>query len=125
MWGKVKALQRLLTRSFSGKMLAVKRVTENRGKRTPGVDGKIWSTPVAKSTGAHIPQRNASSDAFNYVGGDYTFNGNRTIHLKRGEFCLFVILHTWPHVINAFLMTLCQRARYDSVCQRTPLIFSS
>jgi len=27
--------------------------------------------------------------------------------------------------INAFLMTLCQRARYDSVCQRTPLIFSS
>ena len=28
-WGKVKALQRLLTRSFSGKALAVKRVTEN------------------------------------------------------------------------------------------------
>nr|WP_234704715.1 reverse transcriptase N-terminal domain-containing protein [Sinorhizobium meliloti] len=38
--GKVQALQRLLTRSQSGKMLAVKRVTENRGKRTPGVDGK-------------------------------------------------------------------------------------
>ena len=38
-WGKVKALQRLLTRSFSGKALAVKRVTENQGKRTPGVDG--------------------------------------------------------------------------------------
>jgi RNA-directed DNA polymerase len=31
-WGKVKALQRLLTRSHSGKMLAVKRVTENRGE---------------------------------------------------------------------------------------------
>jgi RNA-directed DNA polymerase len=29
-WGKVKALQHLLTRSFSGKALAVKRVTENR-----------------------------------------------------------------------------------------------
>ncbi|KIL02600.1 DNA polymerase, partial [Stutzerimonas stutzeri] len=55
-WGKVQALQRLLTRSFSGKMLAVKRVTENRGKRTPGVDGKIWSTPVAKSTGAQALQ---------------------------------------------------------------------
>ena len=27
-WGKVKALQRLLTRAYSGKMLAVKRVTE-------------------------------------------------------------------------------------------------
>ncbi len=29
-WGKVKALQHLLTRSFSGKALAVKRVTENQ-----------------------------------------------------------------------------------------------
>jgi len=36
--GKVKALQRLLTHSFSGKVLAVKRVTENQGKNTPGVD---------------------------------------------------------------------------------------
>ncbi|WP_264707681.1 reverse transcriptase N-terminal domain-containing protein [Wolbachia endosymbiont (group A) of Acrocera orbiculus] len=31
-WGKVKALQHLLTRSFSSKALAVKRVTENHGK---------------------------------------------------------------------------------------------
>ena len=46
--GKVKALQWLLTHSFSGKALAVKRVTENRGKRTPGVDGVTWSTPGAK-----------------------------------------------------------------------------
>jgi hypothetical protein len=36
-WGKVKALQRLLTCSFSGKALAVKRVTENKGKRT-----RVW-----------------------------------------------------------------------------------
>ena len=43
-WGKVKALQHLLTHSFSGKALAVKRVTENQGKRTAGVDGEIWST---------------------------------------------------------------------------------
>jgi RNA-directed DNA polymerase len=50
-WGKVQALQRLLTRSHSGKMLAVKRVTENRGKRTPGVDGKIWSSPAARWNG--------------------------------------------------------------------------
>lgn len=48
-WGKVKALQRLLTRSFSGKALAVRRVTENRGKRTPGVDGEIWDTPNKKA----------------------------------------------------------------------------
>lgn len=31
-WGKAKALQRLLTRSHSGKMLAVKRVTEKDRK---------------------------------------------------------------------------------------------
>jgi RNA-directed DNA polymerase len=48
-WGKVKALQRLLTHSFSGKALAVKRVTENKGKRTPGVDGEIWDTPTKKA----------------------------------------------------------------------------
>lgn len=50
-WGKVQALQRLLSRSHSGKMLAVKRVTENRGKSTPGVDGKVWPTPAAKFKG--------------------------------------------------------------------------
>src|SRR6266404_7633194 len=48
-WGKVKALQRLLTHSFSGKALAVRRVTENQGKRTPGVDGKTWKTPQEKA----------------------------------------------------------------------------
>jgi len=47
-WGKVTALQRLLTHSFSGKALAVKRVTENQGKRTPGVDSVSWTTPAAK-----------------------------------------------------------------------------
>src|SRR6516225_3648703 len=40
-WNKVKALQRLLTCSYSGKVLAVRRVTENAGKKTPGVDGEI------------------------------------------------------------------------------------
>ncbi|MFC0695927.1 reverse transcriptase N-terminal domain-containing protein, partial [Paraburkholderia humisilvae] len=50
-WCKAKVLQRLLTRSHSGKMLAVKRVTENRGKRTPGVDGRIWSSPSARWKG--------------------------------------------------------------------------
>jgi RNA-directed DNA polymerase len=48
-WGKVKALQRLLTRSFSGKALAVRRVTENQGKKTPGVDRIIWETPEKKA----------------------------------------------------------------------------
>lgn len=47
--GKVKALQWILTHSFSGKAVAVRRVTENQGKKTPGVDGVTWSTPQAKS----------------------------------------------------------------------------
>src|SRR5947209_8252500 len=47
-WGKVKARPRLLTHSFSGKALAVRRVTENQGKNTPGVDRIIWNTPRKK-----------------------------------------------------------------------------
>jgi RNA-directed DNA polymerase len=46
--GKVKALQWLLTHSFHGRALAVKRVTHNQGKNTPGVDGAIWSTPASR-----------------------------------------------------------------------------
>jgi RNA-directed DNA polymerase len=48
-WNKVKALTHLLTHSFSGRCLAVKRVTTNQGKRTPGVDGVIWKTPGQKA----------------------------------------------------------------------------
>jgi RNA-directed DNA polymerase len=47
-WGKVNALQHVLTHSLSGKALAVKRVTENPGKQTPGVDGDIWDSPTKK-----------------------------------------------------------------------------
>jgi RNA-directed DNA polymerase len=47
-WGKVRALQRLLTHSFYGRALAVKRVTDNQGKRTSGVDGKVWKTPASR-----------------------------------------------------------------------------
>lgn len=47
-WRKVRALQRMLVRSFSAKALAVKRVTENRGRKTPGVDGESWDTPKSK-----------------------------------------------------------------------------
>src|SRR5258708_7059407 len=52
-WGKVKALQRLLTHSFSGKALAVQRVTENQGKNTPGVDKVTWTTPQKKLNGIY------------------------------------------------------------------------
>lgn len=47
-WRQVKSLQRMLTHSFSAKALAVRRVTENRGKKTPGVDRELWNTPELK-----------------------------------------------------------------------------
>jgi RNA-directed DNA polymerase len=42
-WGKVKSLQWILTHSFSAKVLAIRRVTENTGSRTSGVDGQTWN----------------------------------------------------------------------------------
>lgn len=47
-WRRVKSLQRMLSRSFCGKAMAVRRVTENQGARTAGVDRELWSTPEAK-----------------------------------------------------------------------------
>jgi RNA-directed DNA polymerase len=52
-WNKVKALQRLLTHSLSGKLLAVGRVTESDGRNTPGVDGETWDTPEKKLGAVH------------------------------------------------------------------------
>ena len=46
--GKVKSLQWMLTHSFYGKALAVKRVTENQGKKTAGVDHELWLTNKRK-----------------------------------------------------------------------------
>jgi RNA-directed DNA polymerase len=56
-WGKVRALQRLLTHSYSGKVLAVRRVTENEGKKTPGVDQELWDTPEKKTQAVHELKR--------------------------------------------------------------------
>lgn len=41
----VRGLQRLLANSHASKLLAVKRVISNRGKRTPGVDNYLIDTP--------------------------------------------------------------------------------
>ena len=56
-WNKAKALQRLLTHSFYGKAVAVKRVTENHGKKTPGVDGATWKTPEEKTKAIYSLRR--------------------------------------------------------------------
>jgi RNA-directed DNA polymerase len=45
---RAKSLQRLLARSFSAKVLAVRKVTSNKGKNTPGVDGQLWNLPEKK-----------------------------------------------------------------------------
>ncbi|MBI5327037.1 MAG: group II intron reverse transcriptase/maturase [Deltaproteobacteria bacterium] len=48
-WNKVKALQRLLTHSFSAKATAVRKVCDNKGSKTSGVDKQTCSTPEDKS----------------------------------------------------------------------------
>jgi RNA-directed DNA polymerase len=48
-WNKVKALVYLLTHSFGGRALAILRVVNNSGAKTPGVDGVLWNTPESKS----------------------------------------------------------------------------
>ncbi|MCB1111027.1 MAG: group II intron reverse transcriptase/maturase, partial [Chlamydiia bacterium] len=56
-YGKAKALQWLLTHSFYAKLLAVRRVTQNKGKNTPGVDRVIWRTPNQKMKAVNALQR--------------------------------------------------------------------
>lgn len=57
-WQAVRSLQKLLVRATSNKLLAIRRVTqENAGKRTPGVDGKVYLTPQARGKLAAEPMR--------------------------------------------------------------------
>ena len=45
---RVKRLQRSLIRSWQAKALAVRKVTDNQGKRTSGIDRELWDTPDKK-----------------------------------------------------------------------------
>ena len=47
-YGKAKALQWILTRSFYAKLSAIKRISQNKGSKTPGIDGVIWNTANKK-----------------------------------------------------------------------------
>jgi RNA-directed DNA polymerase len=47
-WAKVRRLQWLITHCLASKLLAVRRVTENTGKRTAGIDGQTWTTAQDK-----------------------------------------------------------------------------
>ena len=56
-WGKVKALQWLLTHSSAAKLLAVRRVASNPGRNTAGVDGIVWKTAGQKLQAARSLRR--------------------------------------------------------------------
>lgn len=51
-WNAVKRLQYLITHSYYAKLLAVRKVTTNKGKNTSGVDKELWSTPASKMRAA-------------------------------------------------------------------------
>ena len=48
-YGKVNALQWMLIHSYHAKLLAVKRVSESRGAKTPGVDNILWKDSIQKN----------------------------------------------------------------------------
>ena len=76
-YGTVKDLQRLLLKSFYARLLAVKRVTSNKGSKTPGIDKVLWLSPITKMNAAiqlgkgpykpsplrriHIPKKNGKT----------------------------------------------------------------
>jgi len=84
-WGKVQALQRLLTHSYSGKVFAVRRVTENTGKKP-----LVWT----KKFGAHRKRRHrqymhSSEEVINRSLSDAFTSRNRTAkRCARSEFPL-------------------------------------
>jgi RNA-directed DNA polymerase len=45
---KMRSLQWILAHSFYAKLSAVRRVTSNKGKNTPGIDGVVWKTSCQK-----------------------------------------------------------------------------
>ncbi len=51
-WGKAKALMYLVSKSFYAKLLAVFRVTTNKGGNTPGVDNTVWLNVYDKHNAA-------------------------------------------------------------------------
>ena len=72
-WRTVRSLQRLLVRSESAKALSVRRVTENRGRNTPGIDRQTWSTPEVKW------------DALNTLGKGYHPQPLRRVYIPKSN----------------------------------------
>jgi RNA-directed DNA polymerase len=73
-WQRVHSLQRLLLRSWSARCLAVRQVTQdNRGKRTPGIDGVASLTP---------PERLALAETLRDLSG-WTVDPIRRIYIPK------------------------------------------
>lgn len=63
-FAKVKNLQKLLVRSRSARLLAVRRATqENKGKYTPGIDGQIYASSNQR---AKLEKDVCQTNVFNY-----------------------------------------------------------
>lgn len=59
---KVRNLQRLLVKSLSARLKAVKQVAgENTSKATPGIDGELWTTPKQKLEAVFLLRRRIKS----------------------------------------------------------------
>lgn len=56
-YNKAKSLQWTLVHLFYAKAIAIKQVATNRGKRTPGVDGVIWTTDKEKFNAIKLLKR--------------------------------------------------------------------
>lgn len=50
----VKRLQYLLTHSFFAKAIAIRKVTQNKGKSTPGIDNQVWKGDKEKWEGLKV-----------------------------------------------------------------------
>ena len=81
-WGKVKALQGLLTHSCAAKQLAVRRVVTNDGRHTPGIDGVRWRTPVQKQQ-AVVSLRPERVNDFETPGCIYLESKDRELSWRR------------------------------------------
>ena len=109
-FSKISYLQNLLIHSHSAKMLAVKAVTSNRGKYTPGIDDVLWLSPRDKYNAAlslvrrgytprplkriYIPKRNGDVRPLSIptmkdraVRKDYSHSGSCTqsVRVKNGK----------------------------------------
>ena len=56
-YGRARSLQWLLTHPHAAKMLAVQRVTTNKGRNTPGVDKKVWRSDRQKLAAIRLLKR--------------------------------------------------------------------